>query len=503
MDRFALISVYYKDGIERLSRSLVNKGFKLISTGGTYEYLRSFGFEVTRVEDVTHFPESPGGRVKTLHPGIFAGILARRDNKEDMEYLEKNHIPLIDFVVVNLYPFTEKRDLATHELLEFVDIGGISLIRAAAKNYRWVTLVCDPHDYDYISKHLENDTIDEKLRSQLAIKGFMKTVQYDAAILSELSARFGTEHNLKVFLFSKHQELRYGENPHQKGSVYFNILEGHSFLQNLEVLSGIELSYNNILDAYSAYNIVSEFNEPACAIVKHNIPCGVALGNDILEAYKKALSGDELSAYGGIVALNRTVGKELAEVLNDFFFEVIVAADYTNEALEVLRKKKKRRVLKVKCFTRIAEDYRFVDHDLLVQDSDLRELSEDDLKVLTGELDGREMNDIFFGDKVVKHVKSNAIVVVKDRMLLGMGGGQTSRVDATKIALEKAGDRARGAIMVSDGFFPFTDSLELAVKSGIKVVVEPGGSVRDEEIIKFARESGLTLVFTGVRRFKH
>lgn len=503
MDRFALISVYYKDGVERLSRSLVNKGFRLISTGGTYDYLKSYGFEVTRVEDLTHFSESPGGRVKTLHPVIFAGILARRDYQEDMEYIEKNHIPLIDFVVVNLYPFAEKRSLPTYELLEFVDIGGVSLIRAAAKNFRWVTLVCDPKDYDYVREHLESGSIDEKLRSQLAIKGFMKTVEYDATILSELSERFGHEHDLRVFLFKKVQELRYGENPHQKGSIYFNLLEKGSFLQNFEVLSGIELSYNNILDAHSAYNIVNDFTEPACAIVKHNIPCGVALGKDILEAYKKALSGDELSAYGGIVALNSTVGRELAVLLNDFFFEVIIARDYTEDALETLKKKKKRRVLRVKSFSRTLEDYRFVDYDLLIQDRDLRELSEADLKVMAGELEKDQIYDIFFGDRVIKHVRSNAIVVVKDKMLLGMGGGQTSRVDATRIALEKAGDRAKGAILVSDGFFPFTDSLELAAEAGVKVVVEPGGSVRDEEIIKFAREKGLTLVFTGIRRFRH
>jgi phosphoribosylaminoimidazolecarboxamide formyltransferase/IMP cyclohydrolase len=503
MERFALISVFYKEGIERLAEALFKRGLRLLSTGGTFDYLKAKGFDVVSVEELTRYPESPGGRVKTLHPVIFSGILARRDNQEDLNFLREHNIPLIDFVVVNLYPFEEKTTLPLNELLEFIDIGGVSLIRAAAKNFKWVTLVCDSEDYDRIAELLENGEIGEDERKFLALKGFEKVLMDDSHIYKVLSERFQNSEDVRVFLFRKHSELRYGENPHQKGYVYFNLFDSQSFLKNIDLLSGIELSYNNILDAHSAWNLVLEFEKPACAIVKHNVPCGAGLADDLSEAYEKALKGDEMSAYGGIVAFNGVVDEDVAKALNEFFFEVIVAEGYSEGALEILKKKKKRRVIKAKKEKGFNWDYRFVDFDLLVQERDLKDLKPCELKVVSGKLDDKYIPDIVFGDKVIKYVKSNAIVVVKNEMLLGSGGGQTSRVDATKIALEKAEERAKGAVLVSDGFFPFTDSLELAHEKGIKVVVEPGGSVRDEEVIKKAHELGLTLVFTGIRRFRH
>jgi phosphoribosylaminoimidazolecarboxamide formyltransferase/IMP cyclohydrolase len=503
MEKCALVSIFAKEGVENLVRTIEKAGYRILSTGGTLEYLRNLNVQADNVEELTRFPEAPGGRVKTLHPAIFAGILARRDNEEDLRYLEQNRIPLIDFVIVNLYPFSDKRDLDLDSLLEFIDIGGISLIRAAAKNFKWVTLVCDPSDYNFVAEAISIGTLSEEVRLGLALKGFEKVVEYDSIIHEELSRRYSREAEFRAFIFRKSQELRYGENPHQKGSVYLNALGKHSFLRNIEILNGIELSYNNILDAYSSWNVVSEFSEDACAIIKHNIPCGVGIAENLGEAYEKALKGDEVSAYGGIVALNGIVEDRLAELLNEFFFEVVIARDFTDKALEVLRRKKKRRILRVRKDLRNELEYRFIDEDLLIQQKDIKPLTPEALNVVSGTLEFKRVSDIIFGDKVIKHVKSNAIVVVKDGMTVGIGGGQTSRVDAVKIALEKAGERAKDAVLVSDGFFPFTDSIDLAYQHGVKIVVEPGGSVRDQDVIDRAKELGITLVFTGLRRFRH
>jgi phosphoribosylaminoimidazolecarboxamide formyltransferase/IMP cyclohydrolase len=503
MQRFALISVYYKEGIEELASAFQDAGYQILSTGGTLEYLRGRGFNVVSVEELTGFPESPGGRVKTLHPVIFAGILARRNKEEDMHFLESHNIPLIDFVVVNLYPFREKLDLELESLLEFIDIGGISLIRAAAKNYFWVTLVCEPGDYKWVAEKVKDGTLNIEDRKLLALRGFRKAIEYDSAIYFELSRRFEADENFLVGSFKKAFDLRYGENPHQKASVYFNTLFEDTFLKRAELLWGTELSYNNILDFYSAWQVVNEFKEPACAIIKHNVPCGVGIGNNLEDAFWKALKSDEESAYGGIVALNGVVDEKLAQTVNDFFFEVLVARDYEEKALELLKKKKKRRVIKVKEGDFYSLEYRFIDRDLLVQERDTRELKREDLRVVAGEFDENWFKDVYFGDKVIKYVKSNAIILVKEGMTVGIGGGQTSRVEALRIALSRAGERARGSILVSDGFFPFTDSIELAYSHGIKLIVEPGGSVRDDEVIRRARELGLNLVFTGIRRFRH
>ncbi len=502
MERYALFSVFYKDGIEKIAEDLVKKGYRLLSTGGTFKFLKEKGFEVKSVEELTKFPESPGGRVKTLHPAIFAGILARRDREEDLAYLKENNLPLIDFVLVNLYPFEEKRDLPLDELLEFIDIGGVSLIRAAAKNYRWVTIICDPEDYSWVAEKLGEDSLEDGDRRRLALKAFKRVLEYDNSIYNELSKRFGEEDTI-TFIFEKWHDLRYGENPHQRGSVYVNKVMENTFIKNAELLWGIELSYNNILDAYSSWNVVREFEEPAVCIVKHNIPCGVGVGDNIAEAYEKALKSDEESAFGGIVAFNRDVDEKLAERLNDFFFDLLIALEYSSKALEILKKKKKRRVVRVKSYEPFLLDLRFIDSDLLVQERDFRELKREDINVVAGEFREEWFEDVVFGDKVVKHVKSNAIVLVKDGMTVGIGGGQTSRVESLKIALERAGDRARDSILVSDGFFPFTDSIELSHRHGVKLVVEPGGSVRDEEVISRAKELGLNLVFTGIRRFRH
>uniref|UniRef100_A0A7V3ZYI9 Bifunctional purine biosynthesis protein PurH n=1 Tax=candidate division WOR-3 bacterium TaxID=2052148 RepID=A0A7V3ZYI9_UNCW3 len=503
MKPFALVSVYYKDGVEELVNALKDSGYGILSTGGTLEYLKSKGFDVTSVEEITGFPESPGGRVKTLHPAIFAGILARRDNRDDLKFLESHNLPLIDFVVVNLYPFSEKLDLELKALLEFIDIGGVSLIRASAKNYLWVTLVCDPSDYKWVSEKVKSGSLSIDDRKILALKGFRKVIEYDSAIYNELSKRFDVGDGFIAGAFYKAFDLRYGENPHQEGAVYYNSIFEETFLKRSELLWGIELSYNNILDLYFAWQVVDEFKEPSCAIIKHNVPCGVGIGESLDEAFWKALKSDEESAYGGIVAFNGLVDEKLANLLNDFFFEVLVAPDFKQEAIEILKKKKKRRIVRVKDGGLSPLECRFVDWDLLVQRRDTRELKREDLKVVAGKFDEAWFKDVYFGDKVVKHVRSNAVVLVKDGMTVGIGGGQTSRVEALRIALRKAGERAKDSILVSDGFFPFSDSIELAHSHGIKLIVEPGGSVRDQEIIDKAKELGINLVFTGIRRFRH
>ncbi|MDI6851624.1 MAG: bifunctional phosphoribosylaminoimidazolecarboxamide formyltransferase/IMP cyclohydrolase [bacterium] len=503
MKPFALVSVYYKEGVEELVHALKEAGYGILSTGGTLKYLKGKGFDVTSVEEITGFQESPGGRVKTLHPGIFGGILARRNNSEDLQFLERHNFPLIDFVVVNLYPFSEKLNLDLEALLEFIDIGGVSLIRAASKNYLWVTLVCDPSDYKWVSEKIKNGSLSIDDRKNLALKGFRKVIEYDSEIYSELSKRFEMDDVFIAGAFYKAFDLRYGENPHQEGAVFYNSTFKDTFLKRIELLWGIELSYNNILDLYSAWQVADEFKDPACAIIKHNVPCGVGIGENLEEAFWKALKSDEESAYGGIVAFNGLIDEKLASLLNDFFFEVLVAPDYEKEAIEILRKKKKRRVVRVKEGGHFPLEYRFVDRDLLVQKKDTRELKREDLKVVAGEFDESWFKDVYFGDKVVKHVKSNAIVLVKDGMTVGIGGGQTSRVEAMRIALRKAGERAKDSILISDGFFPFSDSIELAHSHGIMLVVEPGGSKRDQEVIDKAKELGINLVFTGIRRFRH
>jgi len=502
--RYALISVYKKEGIEEITIALKEKGYTIISTSGTREYLEKYGIETRDISDFTGFPQILDGRVKTLSPFIFAGTLARRDMEKDMATVRETGIPLIDIVIVNLYPFSEHVDDNMDQLVEFIDIGGPALVRAAAKNFKDVAVVVDPGDYPEFLRRIKEGNIDLGYRKYLALKAFEIVAEYDILIAKTLKSKFQLESEKLFLSLEKHSSLRYGENPHQQGWIYINKSERSTFLRKIEKLWGKELSYNNILDAHSAWKLLQELNPPACVIVKHNNPCGAAEGSTIQEAYRKALEGDPISAFGGIVALSEEVNPELAGELNNIFLEIVMAPSFSDEALRILKKKKNRRLLTIpleKCDKKL--EFRWVDGDFLVEEEDSIILERDALRVVSGELTERLLEELIFAYKVVKHVRSNAIVVAKNRGTLGVGAGQMNRVQSVKIALENAGKKAEGAVLASDGFFPFTDSIELAHQYGIKAIIQPGGSVRDEEVIKRVRELNIAMVMTGIRHFRH
>ncbi|MBR8765133.1 Bifunctional purine biosynthesis protein PurH [Porphyromonas levii] len=506
----ALISVFYKDGLEPIVKHLSKLGVEIISTGGTQNFIQKLGIECTGVEELTSCPSILGGRVKTLHPTIFGGILARRDNPEDAKQCEMYDIPDIDLVIVDLYPFDETvANGGSHdEIIEKIDIGGVSLIRAAAKNYKDVLIVASRELYGQLLQLLEEGggVTTEKQRKVFAKAAFGYTSEYDTHIHNYFhGARFAD--NLPEegidFSIATSYELRYGENPHQEAKFY-----GSALTERFEILHGKQLGYNNILDLDAACNLIEDFDEPTAAIIKHNTPCGVASADTILEAYTKALASDPVSAFGGIVVVNRAVDKALAEAMNTLFIEVLIAPDYSEEALEILMSKKNRRLLKDKIgFDSCKYTFRSAVGGLLAQgkDSKVEEASE-----LQATSDHRatdeQIADLLFAMKIVKHCKSNAIVLVKDKQLVGAGYGQTSRVDALRQAIEKAramGFDTEGVVLSSDAFFPFSDCVEIANKAGISAIIQPGGSVRDEESIDFAREHGIPMYMTGIRHFKH
>lgn len=502
----ALISVSNKDGIVDFAKRISAKGVQLLSTGGTARLLRENGMEVMDVSDYTGFPEMMNGRVKTLHPKIHGGLLAVRDNTEHMEAAKTNDIGMIDLVVVNLYPFKEtiaKEGVTEPEAIEQIDIGGPSMLRSAAKNFRSVTVVTDPADYEAVAAEIEStgDTSEERRRG-LAQTVFKKTAEYDSMIANYLTGG-ETEH----LIVNKLQELRYGENPHQAASFYKdsgNIEQ--ACIPNAEVLQGKALSYNNIMDADAALSMVREFSEPCVAFIKHANPCGMAVDADIETAFKKAYSGDPKSAFGGIIAMNRTCTKAIAEEIVSKFFEIVLASDFEDEALEVLKQKEKLRALKMGEIKPDpeAKTYRKVSGGLLIQDLDTKQVAEADLKVATKNAPSPEqMRDLLFGWHVVKHVKSNAIVLAKDGMTVGIGAGQMSRVDAVELSLKKAEGREGGSVLASDAFFPFPDAIEAAAAAGIKAIIQPGGSIKDEEVIAKADELGIAMVLTGTRAFLH
>jgi len=502
--KYALISVYKKEGIEEIAGTLKDKGYIIITTSGTREYLKEHGIETRNITDFTGFPQILDGRVKTLSPFIFAGILARRNVERDMATVSGAGIPLIDIVIVNLYPFSEHLEDNIDQLMEFIDIGGPSLVRAAAKNFKDVAVIVDPLDYPEFLRRVKEERINLEYKKYLALKAFEFVTEYDILIAKTMKRRFQLDTERLFLSLKKGLPLRYGENPHQKGWVYINEDERDTFLRTIEKLWGKELSYNNILDAYSAWKLLVELNSPACVIVKHNNPCGVAEGKTILEAYKKALEGDPVSAFGGIVALSEEVNPELAFELNNIFLEIVMAPSYPDEVLSILKKKKNRRLLIIPLKKgREKLEFRWVDGDFLVEEEDSAILEKETIRIVSGELTEELLEELVFAYKVVKHVRSNAIVVTKDRGTLGIGAGQMNRVQAVKIALENAGKKAEGAVLASDGFFPFTDSVELAHQYGIKAIIQPGGSVRDEEVIKKAQELNITMVLTGIRHFRH
>ncbi|SHG37269.1 IMP cyclohydrolase [Thermosyntropha lipolytica DSM 11003] len=503
----ALISVADKSGVVPFARGLEELGYEIISTGGTHKLLAEAGIKVTKVSEITGFPEILDGRVKTLHPAIHGGILALR-NEEHLSQLKANRIGTIDIVAVNLYPFREtiaRPGVSLQEAIENIDIGGPAMIRAAAKNYQGVIVIVKPVYYEQVLAFLrEKGDVDQETRFKLAVEAFSHTAAYDSMISRYLAGLQGeVMPDSLAWAGEKVYDLRYGENPHQKAAFYRDIMPVRG-LADAEKLHGKELSYNNIIDAEAAYLLVQEFAEPACAIIKHTNPCGVALGENVGEAFAKALAADPVSAFGGIVAFNRVVDRETAQKAAELFMEVIIAPGYEEEALAFLRSKKNLRILRLENGLKPKLALRTIMGGFLLQESDNEELTPDSLQVVAGEKPkAEEMEDLIFAWKVVKHVKSNAIVVAKDRATVGIGAGQMNRVGAARLALEQGKEKCRGAVMASDAFFPFKDTVELAAFYGIKAIIQPGGSMRDEESIAACREHGISMIFTGIRHFKH
>lgn len=510
----ALISVSDKTGVVDFARELAAIGVELISTGGTKTLLEQNGVPVIGISEVTGFPEILDGRVKTLHPAVHSGLLARRDDSSHQQQMQELGLGYIDLVVVNLYPFQQtiaKPDVTYEDAIENIDIGGPTMLRSAAKNHAYVTVVVDAADYPQVLEEIraERRTTLET-RKRLAAKVFRHTAAYDALISDYLSAQTGELLPERMTVtYEKVQDLRYGENPHQRAAFYRKPLAANDSITTAEQLHGKELSYNNINDANAALAIVKEFDQPAVVAVKHMNPCGVGIGATIHEAYRKAYDADPTSIFGGIIAANRTIEQDTAELLNDIFLEIVIAPDYTPEALAILQKKKNIRLMKLGAITNAAERQSerlitSVEGGMLVQDSDVHRLTEADLKVVTNRQPTEaELAQLLFGWKVVKHVKSNAIVLVKDNMTIGVGAGQMNRVGAARIAIEQAGDKARGSVLASDAFFPMGDTVELAAAAGITAIIQPGGSIKDEESIQAANAQNIAMVMTGVRHFKH
>lgn len=510
--RRAILSVYDKTGIIDFARGLESLNVDLISTGGTAKMLKNSGVKVKDISELTGFPEILDGRVKTLHPFVHAGILAIRENEEHMKLLEKHNIGLIDMVVVNLYPFEEvlKKGAPHADIIENIDIGGPTMLRAAAKNYNDVTVIVDPDDYTMVLNEMKanKNQLSDEIRIQLAQKVFERTASYDSIIndyfLKYLNKK-GFYEKLIISL-QKVKDLRYGENPHQSAALYVNMSENRQSLASVLPLQGKELSYNNIIDAESARALIFEFDEPAVAIIKHTNPCGVATGSDIFEAYKKALSVDPVSAFGGIIATNRTIDGNSAAEMSKLFVEVIVSPDFSKDALEIFGKKKNLRLLQLPAPASASGfSIRGIDGGMVVQSCDDTGRGEVKNAKIVSERKPTEaeINALDFAWKVAKHVKSNAIVFAKEGMALGVGAGQMSRVDSVKIAVMKAQHPLKGSVVASDAFFPFRDGIDEIAKAGATAVVHPGGSVRDDEVIMAADEHKMAMLFTGVRHFRH
>jgi phosphoribosylaminoimidazolecarboxamide formyltransferase/IMP cyclohydrolase len=503
----ALISVSNKEGIVDFARGLQKLGYEIISTGGTFKTLQEAGIAVKQVADITGFPEIMDGRVKTLHPAIHGGILARRDVSHHMEQLGQNQIEPIDVVAVNLYPFREtisKPGVTIEEAIENIDIGGPSMVRSAAKNHKDVIVIVKPEHYGLVLKALENGEVSPEMRLKLALEAFSHTAAYDSMIAGYLSRLNNSYFNDNFILAGeKMYELRYGENPHQKACFYRNMNPGTG-LADARVLNGKELSYNNIIDTEAAWELVKEFQEPACVIIKHTNPCGTAVAGTLEEAYTRAFAGDPVSAFGGIIAFNRKVDLATARKAAEPFMEVIIAPGYDDEALACLQAKKNLRVLELPLQKYEELVLKTVSGGFVIQNKDSAEIDINNLQVVTDVTPTPEqLKELAFAWKIVKHVKSNAIVVARDGMSIGVGAGQMNRVGAAGIALEQAGEKARGAVMASDAFFPFKDTVELAARYGITAIIQPGGSVRDQESIEECNRHGIAMVFTGIRHFKH
>ena len=506
MTKRALISVSDKTNIVEFAKGLEKYGFEVISTGGTYTHLKNNGVSCISIEDVTHFPEILEGRVKTLHPKIHGGLLSKRGNELHNKHVAENNIEYIDLVCVNLYPFeatVKKEGVSEEEIIENIDIGGPSMLRSAAKNFNDVAVVTDINDYEKVLEELEQGGITYETRRALAIKVFNTTASYDAAIANYFNKKDNLVPERLTLSYKLQDSLRYGENPHQKAYHYVQDNNESYALQNAVQLHGKEMSYNNIQDASAALDILAEFDETTCVAVKHMNPCGVATGSSVFEAYSRAYEADPVSIFGGIVAVNGKVDKETAEKMHSIFLEIILATDYDEEALEILTKKKNLRIYKLSEKNNNHEQQiKSVCGGILVQDFNDK-LADEYEGVTEKKVDESQQRDIEFGLKVVKHVKSNAIVVVKDGQTLGIGAGQMNRVGSCKIALDQAGEKARGAVLASDAFFPMRDSADIAADYGIAAIVQPGGSIRDQESIDACNEKGVAMVFSKIRHFKH
>lgn len=502
MKKRAYISVYDKENIEFAAKKLINLGYEILSTGNTYNYLKEKGIDAIESSTVTGFRELLSGKVKSLHPEIFAGILADKDEAKTLNF------PPISVVIVNLYPFEEyaQQNAETQTLIKNIDIGGVALLRAGAKNYQNVIVITDKKDYE-----IDFENIDDKTRENLALKVFLKTSKYDGLIFEALSKKFADENEETLpdylnYSLIKKQNLRYGENPHQKAALY----DFREKLVDYEVLGGKELSYNNIVDITAALNIVSEFFDVnAAVIIKHTNPSGVALGKTLEEAWDRALDCDPLSAFGGIVAFSKKVDLNIAQKLTKMFLEVVIAPDFEEGAIEQFKTKKNLRIMKIntplekyKQFTE--KEIKLTPFGALVQDKDIKELDVETFKVVTKEKPTAEMiEDMVFAQKIAKHLKSNAIVIAKDLKTIGICGGQTSRVGAVEIALMRVTDSAKDAILASDGFFPATDNITVAAQHRIKGIIQPGGSIKDKEVIDLADKLNICMITTGIRHFKH
>lgn len=502
----ALISVSNKEGIVEFASGLEKLGYEIISTGGTYKTLADAGVKVMKVADVTGFPEILDGRVKTLHPKIHGGILARRV-PEHLQQLAANQIDTIDIVAVNLYPFREtvsKEGVSVEEAIENIDIGCPSMVRSAAKNHADVIVVVKPEYYWPILKELETEgDISKTMRLKLALEAFSHTAAYDAMISSYLAGLTGdTFLENMVVAGEKVYDLRYGENPHQKACFYRTMTPGVS-LADARQLNGKELSYNNIIDVQAAWSLVKEFEQDACVIIKHTNPCGTATAATLAEAYEKAFAADPLSAYGGIIAFNRKVDLAAARKAAEPFMECIIAPGFDEDALECFQAKKNLRILEMEISSAADLQIKSVEGGFVVQEADQGQITAADLQVVTNTAPSQEeIQDLLFAWKIVKHVKSNAIVIAKDGVSIGVGAGQMNRVGSAEIALKDA-EKSQGAVMASDAFFPFNDTVELAAARGIKAIIQPGGSIRDQESIDACNQHGIAMVFTGMRHFKH
>lgn len=502
----ALISVYDKTGIVNFSQSLIEKNIEILSTGGTAKVLRNANIPVIDVSDYTKFPEIMDGRVKTINPLVEGGILGLRDlHSSDAK---NNNIKWIDLVVCNLYPFSEiisQGECDDALALENIDIGGPTMIRSAAKNVGWVVSIIDPKDYNKLSENIQNSNeVTFKERKILSAKAFGHTAQYDTVIHNYLKEDpFSDDFSVT---FKKHSDMRYGENPHQAAASFKISGNNESNILNAIVHQGKQLSYNNIMDADGALACLKEFDEPACVIVKHSNPCGVATGNNLLNVYNRAFEADSLSAFGGIIALNRNCTEEVASAISNVFVEIVLAPSFEQKAIEIFKKKKNLRVLEIGKIGRRNKklEVRNIDGGILVQDVDTKTLTKEDLKIVTVKNPSNlDIETALFTWKVLRHAKSNGILIAKNNVTIGLGAGQVSRVDAVHMALRKGGENVSGSVLASDAFFPFRDSIDALKNSGIRTVLQPGGSIRDKEVIEACNEYGISMIFTGTRCFKH